>query len=468
MAGYDPGSFRDPESRVFTTQGCIYRGLSESALGDWKALASTEFFRQAVADGKIIGSNRVPLEDLPPILTGSVDEWAAILKHETIPFISYPYEWCFGMLKDAGLLQLDLLLSALDEGLILKDSSAFNFQWWGARPVLIDVGSFKRFQSGEPWEGYRQFCQMFLYPLQLQAYKGVAFQPWLRGDLDGISPAEMNRLMTKRDLVRPGVLLHVYAQTRLQQRFGSTDRAIRIDLTKGGFDVGMIRANVTRMQKLVQQLEWKPKQSEWSEYQRDQSYSQEDSQTKERFVREVLGQRQRHLVWDLGCNTGYYSELAAEHSEYVVAMDADQLAIERLYARLRAGKNANILPLVMNLAQPSGDLGWAGVERQRLDRRGTPDLTLCLALVHHLALGATIPLREIIRFLATFSQEVVIEFPTREDPMVKKLLLHKSQKHEQYNLQEFERRLEESFSILGTALPLASGTRTLYHVRARN
>jgi len=468
MAGYDPGSFRDPESRVFTTSGCIYRGLSESALDDWTALAETKFFHEAVADGKIVSSTRIPPEDLQPTLTDHVEQWSAILQHETIPFISYPYEWCFGMLKDAALLQLDLLLSALGEGLILKDSSAFNFQWIGARPVLIDVGSFRRLEPGEPWEGYRQFCQMFLYPLQLQAYKGVAFQPWLRGNIDGISPEEMNRLMTKRDLFRPGVVLHVYAQARLQQRFGSTDRAVRDDLSKSGFDAKMIQANVSRMQKLVQKLEWNPKQSEWSEYQRDQSYSQEDFQTKERFVRDVLEQRERHLVWDLGCNTGHYSELAAEYSDYVVAMDADQLAIERLYARLKHMQNPKILPLVMNLAQPSGDLGWAGVERKRLDRRGTPDLTLCLALVHHLALGATIPLREIIRYLATFSQEVVIEFPTREDPMVKKLLLHKSQKHEQYNLQEFERCLEESFSILGTAPPLTSGTRTLYHARGRH
>ena len=114
---------------------------------------------------------------------------AAVLEHERIPFVSYPYEWTFSMLRDAALLQLELLRRALDEDLMLKDSSSYNVQWNGARPVFIDVGSFERLRPGEPWAGYRQFCMLFLYPLLLKAYRGVPFQPLLRGSLDGIEPA---------------------------------------------------------------------------------------------------------------------------------------------------------------------------------------------------------------------------------------------------------------------------------------
>ena len=125
--------------------------------------------------------------------------WAATLAHETIPFVSYPYEWPFGMLQDAGLLHLEVLEAALDGGMILKDGSSFNVQWTGTRPVFVDVGSFTVPRPGEPWAGYRQFCRHFLFPLLLQAYKDVPpLQPWLRGSLEGIQAGDMARLMSAR------------------------------------------------------------------------------------------------------------------------------------------------------------------------------------------------------------------------------------------------------------------------------
>ena len=87
------------------------------------------------------------------------------------------------MLREAALLQLDLMLSALDDGLILKDASPYNVQWRGARPVFVDVGSFERLREGEPWAGYRQFCSLYLNPLLLQAYRGIPFQGLLRGSI---------------------------------------------------------------------------------------------------------------------------------------------------------------------------------------------------------------------------------------------------------------------------------------------
>jgi len=80
-----------------------------------------------------------------------------VLRHERIPFVSYPYEWTFSMLRDAALLQLDLNLAALEEGMILKDSTPYNVQFRGSKPVFVDIGSFERLREGAPWVGYRQF-----------------------------------------------------------------------------------------------------------------------------------------------------------------------------------------------------------------------------------------------------------------------------------------------------------------------
>ena len=136
------------------------------------------------------------------------------------------------MLRDAALLQLDLLLAALDEGMSLKDASAYNVQWKGAAPVFVDVASFYKRTAGEPWVGYRQFCQMFLYPLLLQAYRDVPFQPWLRGSIDGIDAEVCLRLLSARDYVRAGVFAHVYLQAKAQAAYGGTTRNVRADLLR--------------------------------------------------------------------------------------------------------------------------------------------------------------------------------------------------------------------------------------------
>ena len=111
-----------------------------------------------------------------------------MLEHERIPFVTYPYEWCFGMLKDAAALQLDLLDRAITESLGAQGRDAVQRPVDGTKPVFVDVGSFERLRGNEPWVGYRQFCCLYLYPLMLTAYSGVSFQPWLRGSLEGIDP----------------------------------------------------------------------------------------------------------------------------------------------------------------------------------------------------------------------------------------------------------------------------------------
>ncbi|HXV58466.1 MAG TPA: hypothetical protein VD704_11405 [Gaiellaceae bacterium] len=383
-----------------------------------------------------------------------------MLRHERLPVVSYPYEWPFGMLQDAALLQLDLLLGALDEGLVLKDGTPYNVQWRGTRPVFVDVGSFERLREGEPWAGYRQFCMLALYPLFLQAYKGVPFQPWLRGALEGIEPEEMRRLLSLRDRLRRGVLTNVVLHARLERRYA--DREVKSDLKRAGFHAELIRANARKLAKLVRRLDWEPGRTAWSGYGEANPYDAADAAAKERFVREAAGARSRRLVWDLGCNDGRYTRIAAAEADYAVAVDADAAVVEGLYRALREEGSETILPLVGNVADPSPGLGWRGAERRPLADRARPDLTLALALVHHVALTANVPLRSFLDWLADLGTELVIEFPARDDPMVRRLLARKGPAaNPDYETDAFERALEERWRIeRREALP--SGTRMLY------
>jgi SAM-dependent methyltransferase len=455
----EPGSFRDRTARVFYHQGKIFRGLSDSAHKEWQALSATDFFRRFTANGGIVPTHQTDLSSLP--LSSSDQQWAAVIEHERIPFVSYPYEWSFQMLRDAALLQLDLLLAALDEGMSLKDASAYNVQWRGAAPVFVDLASFHSRRPGEPWLGYRQFCQMFLYPLLLQAYRGIPFQPWLRGSLDGIDADVCLSMLSARDYLRSGVLAHVVLQARAQRAYASTTRDVRAELRAAGFDSRVIKANATRLRALVAGLTWNAEPSTWSDYIDCGHYAPADMTQKREFVRAASGAREWHLAWDLGCNVGIFSRIVAERAKQVVAMDADQLAVDRLYRALSAEGGRTILPLVVNLTDPSPDLGWRNLERKRLVSRGRPDLVLCLALIHHVVIGANIPLAEFLEWLRSLGAHLIIEFVTRDDPMVKTLLRNKEDQYADYQLEVFERELAARFTV-EKRQPLGSGTRIMY------
>jgi hypothetical protein len=405
--------------------------------------------------------------DAPPALRA--EEYGAVLRHELIPFVSYPYEWTPGMLRDAALLTLDINLASIDEDLILKDATPYNVQFKGSRPVFLDVGSWEKINPGEPWAGYRQFCMQFLYPLMLQAYKGMPFQPWLRGSIDGITPTQARNLMSFRDRFRKGAFTHVFLHARLDQSYsqrGRTGGDVKKELKSAGFGKELLRANVKKVRKAVEAADWDPPKSVWTAYRADNTYEDADNQAKADFIRGVSSQRDWKLAWDLGANDGYYSRLIAEQARYVLALDLDPSTVELLYRDLKSEGNEQILPLVMNLTDPSPGLGWRGLERKGWTDRGKPELILALALLHHVSITGNVPVRQFVDWLASLGSQVVIEFMTREDPMVKKLLAAKRVHHEDYDRGFFEQCVGEAFETERTQ-ELPSGTRILYSLRPR-
>ena len=461
----EPGSFRDRDGRVFYRPDGVYRVLSAKALQDWETLRKTRFFARFVESGRIIGTCQVD-GDLDVLSARQASPWQATLKHERVAVISYPYEWSFSMLRDAAALQLDLLLAALDENMTIKDASSYNIQWRGSMPVFIDTPSLERATPGEPWVGYRQFCELFLYPLMLQAYKNFPFHSLLRGRLDGIEPQSANRLFGIRDRFRAGVFKHVYLQAIMQNRYADKQTDTRGTLQRAGFNVELIKANVRNLRRLLGKLDWSESKSEWGDYTQQHNYSDQDHQIKERFIETMSGRCKPDVAWDIGCNTGQFSRIVARHARTVVAMDADHLTIEKLYLSLKAQGPKNILPLVSNLADPSPNQGWRGEERKDLTGRAAPNLVLCLALIHHVVITANIPLREFIRWLSELGADLIIEFVSKQDTMVQRLLQNKPDKYDDYELDYFEACLAEFFDVREKAV-LTSGNRHLYFARRR-
>jgi SAM-dependent methyltransferase len=457
VTGLDAGSFRDPDSGVSIVDGKVLRGFSAAGAERFDRLSSTSFFPRLMATGQIVRTTAYDGE-VPRSPRG--DLWARVVEHERVPFVSYPYEWPFTMLQEAAMLQLGVLRAALDEDMSLTDGSAYNVQFVGSRPVFIDIGSFA--PASGPWPGYRQFCQTMLFPLLIQAHLGMRFQPLLRGNVDGLSASEVAALFSGLARFRKGVLRNVVLHGVLERRVHTGSEALKRELEASGYSTGIAKATADNLAKLTRGLRPRRRASTWEDYRDTCSYTRADVKAKRDFVEAALGSARHHLVLDLGANDGEYSRLAARHADHVVAVDGDEAVVDALYRSLRAEGNEQILPLVVDLADPPGGLGWRNRERAAFGERIQPDVVLALALVHHLVIAANVPLPEVVEWLRSFGARVVVELVEPTDVQVQRLLANKPPGlFPDYTRPMFERLVAQDF-LVAAQESLPSGTRTLY------
>ena len=472
-ASANPGSFRDPTSRVYEVRSSedagqrILRGLDAAALRNYEELSGEPFFQRALEAGKVVATTLLGSDDLAArdVLK---DGWAGVLEHDAIPFVSYPYEWTFSMLRAAAVLQLELIEDSLEHGWTLKDCSSFNIQWIGARPVFIDIPSFEPWVECEPWVGYRQFCSMFLTPLLLRAHLGIDHLPLLRSYLDGIPPREAVKFFTGRRKLKKGVLSHIVFPAKVERRIQMKERdSVPIEARKPrkqskAMVVGLVQSLI----RLVKSCKIEIEHSNWSHYDKTHSYEDAELDAKKTFVLKHASARRRGQVWDIGCNTGTFSRIASDFCDQVIAIDGDHDAVEQLYLSRSEPPEPGILPLVMGLANISPAQGWAGCERSAFDRRRQPDLVLCLALIHHIRISANIPSRLFLRWLRTLGADVVLEFVNREDEMVVKLLAQKKEQYPDYSIGQFVTEAEEFF-VIRDRQPLKGGKREIFFLEPK-
>jgi hypothetical protein len=469
----DSGSFRDPLNRVYRVTSNrdggstrILRGLHEDAFDAYCRLAREPFFERAIKSGRVVRSEIVGTGDTDAAAIFDYG-WAGVLEHDEIPFISYPYEWPFSMLKQAALLQLHLVEQSMENGWTLKDATPFNIQWLNAKPIFIDVGSFEPLVEGEPWVGYRQFCSMYLTPLMLRSHLGLDHLPLLRSYLDGIPPTEAVKFFTGVKQLKKGVLSHIVLPAKVENAISNRERddAQARERKAGKHTKAMLLGLVQSLQRLVRKLDIDIEHTDWSHYDKTHSYVDKEHEAKKSFVLKQATRTHRRQIWDIGSNTGTFSRLVSEHCDQVIALDGDHNAIEQLY-RSEKTRDSNILPLVMNLANQSPGQGWDSSERLSFSARGRPDLILCLALIHHTRISANIPNAYFLRWLRSFNSDVVIEFVDRDDEMVIKLLTNKKEKYPDYNIDQFRSEAERLFTIEDSQV-LKGGKRTIFFMVPR-
>jgi hypothetical protein len=454
----DPASFRDPSGFVFVRDGVLYRQVNAFYADQWDALVASGLADRLTERGWLIPATEVDLGLAPA--PGA----HRVIRPERLELISYPYEWTFGQLQDAALLTLDIAVAALEAGFTLKDASAYNIQFHRGRPVLIDSLSFERAVPGQPWIAYRQFCEQFLAPLALMALVDIRFGRVLRSFVDGIPLDLASRLLPARTRLRFGLAAHIHLHARAQRRYAG--RATQPQRSVS-MSAGRQQALLESLRSAVAKLSWRPAGTEWADYADHTSYEDAATASKERLVARMLDNAGGRVVWDLGANTGRYSRIATAGDRRVVAFDIDPAAAERNYRQLRQEGRTDILPLVMDLADPSPGVGWAGEERASLVGRAQADTALALALVHHLAIGRNVPLGSLADFLARLAPDLVLEWVPKEDPMVQVLLASRTDVFPDYHLDGLRAAFAGRFDLVESE-PIESSNRLLLRFRRRD
>lgn len=435
-------SFRDPDGFIFHKNGEIFRQINKQAAEDFEFFLSSNLYEELAKENKII---KFAITDI----SNSIEKENAykIIKPEKISFISYPYEWSFSQLKDAALLTLDILKKAMEKGMSLKDASAYNIQFIGCNPIHIDTLSFEKLKEGKPWVAYGQFCRHFLAPLALCAYKDMRLNLLFKNHLDGVPLDMASRLLPLSSYFNLSIFIHIHLHSSAEKKYSNFN--INLKENRRKIDKLGLLGILDSLESAISGLKMKNIDTEWSDYYEKINYTQEGFNHKKTIVDELIKQisKEKGIAIDFGANNGIFSRFPAKYGFYTISLDLDPIAVNNNYQQCKKENEKSILPLIIDLFNPSPSIGWMQQERKGFMERCNADLGLALALVHHLAISNNLPFYKIAEFFAKTVKNLIIEFIPKNDSQVKKMLLNRDNTFEKYTEETFEKDFERHFNI---------------------
>ena len=456
-----PGSFRDPSGFLFQHDNVLFRQINRSYRDDYQHLIESGLYSALVKKGWLI-----PHENADISLAQS-DQAIAIIQPERIPYISYPYEWSFSQIKDAALLTLRVHQLALKYGMILKDASAYNVQFHKGKPVFIDTLSFAKYEAG-PWLAYKQFCQHFYAPLCLMVHTDQRLSQLFRVYIDGVPLDLVSKLLPKRTWLNYSKLVHIHIHARSQIRYadsatGSSGAGNKVQEAREKIGKREVVAIARQLTMAIEKLNIQAHQTEWGHYYESTNYEDASLEHKKCLVKEFLQSLPPPLtlIQDFGANNGMFSRIAAETGAFVVSQDIDEVAVDNNYLRSKMQNETSLLPLLLDLTNPSPGLGWSNGERDSALMRSKCDVLMALALIHHIALSNNVPLGKIAFLFSELCNYLVLEFVPKQDSQVIRLLATREDVFPNYTFEGFEAAFTEYFKI-ERCEPIEGTERKLY------
>lgn len=441
-------SFRDPSGFVFTYHNTIYRQVNQYYEKDFELLLNSGLYQKLAADEVLVSHQQINEN-----LTG-LPNWYTTLLPEQLSFISYPFEWCFNMLKDAALITLDAARQALDYGMILKDATAYNVQWHKGKMMLIDSLSFEQYDGKSPWIAYRQFCEHFLAPLAFMHYTKQAVHPILSQNTEGFSLKLAKAFLP----VTSKFNLHMYLHLHLHASFSEEKTNNK---KKVSFSIKKFHQILSSLKTAIQDCSFSEKKSTWSAYYEEAAERENYLEVKKTIIDGWVKKMNIGSAVDVGSNEGEFSILLANQNIDTTSIDSDHIAINKLYNKCRQKNIRLIHPLVIDIAHPSPSIGWMNEERSSFLKRTKTDLVLALAVIHHLAIGKNVPLQNISTLFSSLGKYLITEFVPKEDEKVQLMLAQKKDIYDWYTEENFCASFALHFTIINQQVISSSG-RTLY------
>lgn len=446
-------SFRDPSGFVFLKKGIVYRQVNHSYAADYELLMQSGLY-QRLTEEKLL----IPHTEVDENLTGS-PHWYKTLLPQQLSFISYAYEWSFAQLREAADLTLKILEIAIAYGMCLKDANSFNIQFHEGALLLIDTLSFEKHDTSRPWVAYRQFCESLLFPLYLSHYLKTDLQKWLIVYPEGIPVALINRLLPAKSRLSLGPWLHVYLQNRIRGDNPAGNKSVSFTREKMQMLTRHLRSEVSRMTLSEETI------SPWSNYYDETILGGGYLHEKEIIFKAFLEGIDFGSALDIGANNGYFSKILAEAGKNVIAIDSDHQCIDSLYRSVCGNTDRTIIPLCVDIANPSPAIGFRNTERPSFIQRARVDLVSALAITHHLVLGKNIPLEGIAGLLADLTNSyLIVEYIPLTDKFAQQLIKAKSQYHSPYDEPTFENSFSHYF-VIERKSRIPGTERVLYRMR---
>lgn len=432
-------SFRDPSGYIFIENNEVRRVINPIYFKQYNTLTNSGFYQNLIKNGLLISHEEL-----------SNTENEIVLKAEKIPFVTYPYEWSFNMYKEAALLTLRLQKYSLEKGFSLKDASAFNITFHKGKAIFIDTLSFDFYIENSPWRAYKQFITHFFGPLVLAHYHGSQMLKSLSNFIDGIPVKMISSMLPGRTRFSPTLYSNIHLLAKLEDKHnedykgeskvGSLSKKGQLNIIKSLYDY-------------IKKLEVK-EDSEWGNYYNKTNYSTEAFNNKAEYINQWANKLEAKTLIDIGGNDGTFVRKVQDRLDLALVSDIDNNAVDANYKTMKLSGENFMLPFVLDVLSPSPAIGFNNTERDSFLKRITdfsPDITLALAVIHHISLSGNVPFRRSAEFFSSFSKHLIIEFPKRNDSWVQRLLNNKADfkdHFEFYDIENFELEYLKLFKVI--------------------
>ena len=406
-------SFRDPSGYLFYDQAVLRRSIQPIYFPQYAALKERGFFDSLIQKKLLI-----------PHTETSISDEEIIITPEKIPFVTNPYEWSFEQYKQAALLTLKIQNYALSKGFILKDASAYNVTFHMGKPTFIDTLSFDFYREDTPWRAYKQFITHFLGPLVLAKYHGAEMLKMMQTHIDGLPIQLISSLLPSKTRLNSILYPNIHLLAKMERKYSDD---YKNEAKSGNLSKKAHENILTSLYDYISKLK-QNNRSEWGDYYSKTNYNSKAFLNKKKLVKDWVLQLKTNSLIDIGGNDGTFARTVIKDVANILVKDIDSNAIDLCYNKVRENDEVNLLPFVCDILQPPAGIGFCNTERESLIKRlinFSPDVTLALALIHHLTLSGNVPFEKSAAFFASFSKNLIIEFPKREDSWVKSLLIRK-------------------------------------------